>query len=302
MITIDFDPIAISIGPVDVHWYGLMYLASFATGWWLGWWRAPRFGWKREEVYDLVFYVAMGVVLGGRLGYIIFYEPSAYLADPIRIFYLQQGGMSFHGGLLGVLIAMWWYGKKTGRTFFMVTDFIAPLIPPGLFFGRIGNFINGELWGAPTDLPWAMVFKTADLQPRHPSMLYEALLEGLVLFGVLWLFARRARPIMAVSGVFLLGYGVFRFVVEFVRVPDEGLGYLLFDWVTMGQILSSPMIALGILFIVLAYRNQTFAPVTPSGGNTEDAISATDHQAPAPSAASGLGSKPGRKNKKKKRR
>ncbi|MAP13149.1 MAG: prolipoprotein diacylglyceryl transferase [Gammaproteobacteria bacterium] len=297
---VNFDPIAISIGPVDVHWYGLMYLAGFLSGWGLGWWRAPAMGWTREEVSDLLFYAAVGVVVGGRLGYVIFYEPGTYLTDPLRIVMLQQGGMSFHGGLLGVLAAMAWYGKKTGRTFFMVTDFIAPLIPPGLFFGRIGNFINGELWGAPSNLPWAMVFKTADQQPRHPSMLYEALLEGLVLFLLLWWFARKPRPIMAVSGLFLLGYGVFRFAVEFVRVPDEGLGYLLFDWVTMGQILSTPMIVLGLLFIALAYQRQQFAPLTPPAAVLAAGPDAsTERQSPQDSSVPSKKKKATRKKKKR---
>ena len=236
------------------------------------------------------------MIVGGRLGYVLFYDPGTYLADPLRIVMLQQGGMSFHGGLLGVLVAMAWYGKKTGRTFFMVTDFIAPLIPPGLFFGRIGNFINGELWGAPTDLPWAMVFKTADQQPRHPSMLYEALFEGLVLFAMLWWFARKPRPIMAVSGLFLLGYGVFRFAVEFVRVPDKELGYLLFDWVTMGQILSSPMIVLGVTFLALAYKRPQFAPLEPPA-----AVAAGPSPGDAPDQDSGPQTKK-KSGRKKKRR
>jgi phosphatidylglycerol:prolipoprotein diacylglycerol transferase len=162
--------------------------------------------------------------------------------------------MSFHGGLVGVLIAMWLYGRRTGRTFFQVTDFIAPMVPVGLGAGRIGNFINGELWGRPTDLPWGMVFPFVDAQPRHPSMLYEALLEGLVLFVILWIYSRRPRPTMAVSGLFLLCYGVFRFLVEFVRQPDAQIGYLAFDWLTMGHVLSLPMIVLGAAFLIHAYR------------------------------------------------
>ncbi|MEM7408213.1 MAG: prolipoprotein diacylglyceryl transferase [Pseudomonadota bacterium] len=251
-MVVDFDPVAIQLGPLALHWYGLMYLAGFGTGWWICWWRAPAFGWRREEISDLIFYVVVGVIVGGRLGYALFYDPVTYLNSPIQIFYLQRGGMSFHGGLVGVLVAMWLYGRKTGRTFFIVTDYIAPAVPPGLFFGRIGNFINGELWGAPSDVPWAMVFKKADALPRHPSMLYEALLEGLVLCLVLLFFARKPRPVRAVSGLFLLGYGAFRFAVEFVRVPDADLGYLLFGWVTMGQILSAPMIVLGAGLLGLA--------------------------------------------------
>ena len=270
---VDFDPVALDLGAVKVHWYGLMYLAAFLCGWWLARVRAPSHGWRKDEIGDLLFYAAMGIVIGGRLGYVVFYEPGTYLAQPIRIFYLQQGGMSFHGGLLGVLVAMWWYGRTTGRSFFAVTDFLAPVIPPGLFFGRIGNFINGELWGAPTDLPWAMVFAKAGPLPRHPSMLYEALLEGLVLFLLLWWYARRPRPLMAVSGLFLIGYGAFRFLVEFVRVPDEGLGYLLFDWVTMGQILSTPMVLLGLAFFIVAQRRGDMAPqATPEPPASADKV------------------------------
>ena len=271
---VDFDPVALQLGPLALHWYGLMYLAAFASGWWLGCFRAPRFAWRPDEVGDLVFYAVMGVIVGGRLGYVLFYDPATYLANPLQVFFLQRGGMSFHGGLLGVLLSMALYARKTGRSFFMVTDFVAPLIPPGLFFGRIGNFINGELWGAPTDLPWAMVFKTADALPRHPSMLYEALLEGVALLFVLVWFTRKPRPIMATSGMFLLGYGVFRFAVEFVRVPDIGLGYLFFDWVTMGQILSSPMIVLGAVFVTLAYRFNQFPPTSLAPLDV-DALSAT---------------------------
>jgi len=284
LIIVDFDPVALRLGPIDLHWYGLMYLAAFASGWWLAWWRAQPFGWRRDEVGDLVFYAVMGVIIGGRLGYVVFYDPATYLANPLQIFFLQRGGMSFHGGLVGVLIAMAIYARRTGRSFFMVTDFVAPLIPPGLFFGRIGNFINGELWGAPSDVPWAMIFRTADAQPRHPSMLYEALLEGAALFLILAWFARRPRPIMAVSGVFLLGYGVFRFAVEFVRVPDQGLGYLFLDWVTMGQILSAPMIILGLTFIALAYRISTIAPTTVPAvlaeADESDAQQQADRSAP----------------------
>jgi phosphatidylglycerol:prolipoprotein diacylglycerol transferase len=280
LTVVDFDPVALDLGPIQVHWYGLMYLAAFLAGWWLARVRAPRHGWRKEEIGDLLFYAAMGVVIGGRLGYVIFYDPSTYLANPIRIFYLQQGGMSFHGGLLGVLVAMWWYGRATGRTFFAVTDFLAPVIPPGLFFGRIGNFINGELWGAPTDAPYAMVFAKAGPLPRHPSMLYEAALEGLVLFAILWWYARKPRPLMAVSGLFLIGYGVFRFLVEFVRVPDEGLGYLLFDWVTMGQLLSAPMVLSGLALFLLAQARDTIAvQAAPAEAKSTEAPSAPSNAA-----------------------
>ena len=266
----DLDPIAIAIGPLKIHWYGLTYIIGFLGFWWLGRWRAmrPDSGWKASEVEDVLFYGALGVVLGGRIGYTLFYKFPDFLADPMMIIRLWEGGMSFHGGLLGVLIAMAWYGRKTGRTFFQVTDFIAPMVPLGLAAGRIGNFINGELWGAPSDVPWAMQLPCERFAgmceglpldapysvPFHPSQLYEFGLEGVALFLILWTFSARPRPRMAVSGLFLLFYGIFRFVVEFVRMPDAHLGYLAFDWVTMGQALSMPMILIGIGFLAWAYR------------------------------------------------
>ena len=254
----DIDPVAVSLGPVAIHWYGLMYLIGFVGGWWLGVVsaRRPESGWQTSEIGDLLFYVALGVILGGRVGYILFYNFGLFLDDPLMLLRVWQGGMSFHGGLLGVLLAMWLYGRKTGRSFFQVTDFMAPFVPIGLGAGRIGNFINGELWGAPTDLPWGMVFPFVDDQPRHPSMLYEALLEGLVLFVVLWLYSSKPRPTRAVSGMFLLGYGVFRFGVEFVREPDAHIGYLAMQWLTMGHLLSAPMIVFGVLLLALAYRKR----------------------------------------------
>ena len=254
----DIDPVAVSLGPVAVHWYGLMYLFGFVGAWWMGVVRArrPEYGWKKEEIGDVLFYGALGVILGGRFGYILFYNFDLFLQDPLILVRVWQGGMSFHGGLLGVLLAMWFYGHKTGRSFFQVTDFIAPWVPIGLGAGRIGNFINGELWGRPTDLPWGMVFPFVDSQPRHPSMLYEALLEGLLLFLILWLYSSKLRPLRAVSGMFLLCYGVFRFLVEFVRQPDAHIGYLAFDWLTMGHILSAPMIFFGILLLLQAYSRK----------------------------------------------
>ena len=254
----DIDPVAVSLGPVAIHWYGLMYLIGFVGGWWLGVVRArrPESGWQTTEIGDLLFYVALGVILGGRVGYILFYNFGLFLDDPLMLLRVWQGGMSFHGGLLGVLLAMWLYGRKTGRSFFQVTDFMAPFVPIGLGAGRIGNFINGELWGAPTNLPWGMVFPFVDHQPRHPSMLYEALLEGLVLFVVLWLYSSKPRPTRAVSGMFLLCYGVFRFGVEFVREPDAHIGYLAMQWLTMGHLLSAPMIVFGVLLLALAYRKR----------------------------------------------
>ena len=256
----DIDPVAFHVGPVKIHWYGLMYLFGFVVGWWLARVRAkdPRRNWSGGAVDDLLFYIAIGIILGGRLGYVVFYDFARFVNEPALIFKIWQGGMSFHGALIGVILAMWWFARTRGRRFFDVADFVAPVAGPGLAFGRIGNFINGNLWGAPSDLPWAMVFPhpRAGGVPRHPSQLYEAMLEGVALFIIVWLYSRRPRPTMAVSGVFLLGYGVFRFLIEFVRVPDEHIGYLAFDWVTMGQVLSAPMIIVGAIFVWLAYRSE----------------------------------------------
>ena len=264
----EFDPVAFALGPVKVHWYGLMYLIAFALGWWLGRVRARDAwrGWSRDDVGDVLFYGALGAVAGGRLGYMFFYDFDRLLADPLSLFMVWRGGMSFHGGLLGVIVAMWWFARSRGRGFFEVADFIAPLVPPGLAAGRLGNFINGRLWGSPSDLPWAMVFPDplAGAVPRHPSQLYEALLEGVVLFLVLWWFTRRPRPAMAASSVFLIGYGVARTLVEFVRVPDAHLGYVSFGWVTMGQVLTLPMIAAGIVLAVMATARPPVPP-PPTG-------------------------------------
>jgi phosphatidylglycerol:prolipoprotein diacylglycerol transferase len=263
------DPVAVQLGPLRVHWYGLMYLIGFALAWVLGRWRASRAGsgWSGPLVDDLIFYCVIGVIAGGRLGYMFFYGYDQILADPLNVLKVWEGGMSFHGGLIGVMIAIWLFGRKHGLGFFRVGDFLAPLVPLGLLFGRVGNFINGELWGHATQVPWAMQLPCARfpeycaglpagtaLSPAlHPSQLYEAGLEGLVLFVVLWWFSARPRPTMAVSGLFLLLYGLFRFSVEFVRQPDAHIGYVAFDWLTMGQLLSLPMLSAGAVMLALAY-------------------------------------------------
>ncbi|MEZ5523369.1 MAG: prolipoprotein diacylglyceryl transferase [Pseudomonadales bacterium] len=254
----DIDPIAVSLGPLKVHWYGIMYLIGFAAAWWLGKRRAARPGspLKPEQVADMIFYGALGVVVGGRAGYVLFYNFEQFLQDPLWLFAVWEGGMSFHGGLIGVIVTMLLYARKLGVRFFALADFVAPLVPIGLGAGRLGNFIGGELWGRVTDLPWGMVFPHAGDLPRHPSQLYQLVLEGVALFVILWLYSARPRPTMAVSGLFLICYGIFRFMVEFVRQPDAHLNFVALDWVTMGQLLSLPMVAAGMLLFLLAHRRQ----------------------------------------------
>ena len=243
----DIDPIAISIGPLAIHWYGLMYLVAFAAGGLLGRYRARQIPgqWGNNEIWDLVFYIAVGAVLGGRLGYALFYNTGYYLSHPLEILWVWTGGMSFHGGLIGVVLAVVLFARRSQRRFFEVADFLAPLCAPGLLAGRIGNFINQELWGRVSDVPWAMVFPAGGPLPRHPSQLYEAVLEGVILFVIVWSFASKPRRPGQVSGLFLLGYGVFRFFVEFYREPDVHLGPIALDWMTMGQLLSIPLIVAG---------------------------------------------------------
>jgi phosphatidylglycerol:prolipoprotein diacylglycerol transferase len=247
------DPIAFSLGPLHVRWYGLMYLVGFAAAWWLARRRAARPGstWTPLEIDDLIFYCALGVIVGGRVGWMLFYGTERILEDPMSVVRVWEGGMSFHGGLIGVLVALALFASRRGKRIADVFDFTAPLPAIGFGAGRIGNFINGELWGKPTDVPWAVVVNGV---PVHASQLYEALLEGLVLFVILWWFTSKPRPRLAPSGLFLLGYGVFRFGVELVRVPDANRGYLLLDWMTMGQILSLPMIVIGLWLLAVAYR------------------------------------------------
>lgn len=249
------DPILIQIGPVAVRWYGLMYLAGCLFALWLANRRAdkPGSGWTRDEVSDLIFSCFFGVVIGGRVGYVLFYQFDVFLSDPLFLFKIWTGGMSFHGGLLGVLVGLAWFARKTKRSFWVVSDFIAPLVPFGLGAGRIGNFINGELWGRATDVPWSMVFPTGGMIARHPSQLYEFALEGVVLFFILNWFVRKPRPLGAVSGLFLIGYGVFRVIIEFYREPDAHLG-LFGGLISMGQILSMPMIISGVILLLWSYR------------------------------------------------
>lgn len=252
------NPVAFHIGALKVRWYGLMYLLSFLIGWMLLEYRSRKMnlGWKQDQITDLVFFVAMGVIIGGRLGYVLFYGFSDFIHAPWIVFKLWEGGMSFHGGLVGVILAIIVYCRKYRIHFFDVTDQVVTIAPLGLAAGRIGNFINGELWGRITThpLPWAMIYPDAGPFPRHPSELYEFLLEGVLLFIILWVFSAKKRPRMAASGLFLLLYGCFRFFVEFFRQPDYQLGFVAFHWMTMGMLLSIPMILAGIVIFIAGYH------------------------------------------------
>ncbi len=269
----EINPIAVQLGPLAVHWYGLMYLVGILAGWYLLVRRTRRadIHWTPNQIGDLIFYAALGVVLGGRIGYVLFYNFSYYFSHPVRIVQVWDGGMSFHGGLVGVLVACGLYAWRHHRHYFDAVDLLVPVVPIGLAAGRLGNFINGELWGKVANLPWSMRLPCTEERfarycggsvhpgyslPHQPSQLYELLLEGVLLFVICWWFSMKPRPRMAVSGVFGLGYGVFRFAVEFVRLPDPQLGYLAFGWLTMGQILSLPLIAAGIILLALAYRRR----------------------------------------------
>lgn len=253
------DPVALAIGPLKIHWYGLMYLVGIGGGWWLASRRLDRLGptWTKERLSDLVFWVAMGVIIGGRLGYVFFYDPThQYLKNPLSILAVTDGGMSFHGGMLGVLFSTWLFARKTQTPYFKLMDFIVPLVPIGLGAGRIGNFINAELWGRATDVQWAMIFPTDPLQiGRHPSQLYQFALEGVALFIILNVYARKPRPTMAVTGLFGICYGAFRFIVENYREPDSQMGYIAWGWLTMGQLLCVPMVLVGAALMWWAYRH-----------------------------------------------
>ncbi|MCB5205768.1 prolipoprotein diacylglyceryl transferase [Methylovorus mays] len=252
----EFDPIAIHIGSFGIHWYGLMYLLGFLSLLWLGKWRIrrnPNSGWKVSDVDDILFYGALGVIIGGRLGYVMFYQPTYFSQHPHEILYLWQGGMSFHGGFLGVLAAMALFARKTGKRWLEIMDFVAPLVPIGLGAGRMGNFINGELWGRATDMPWGMIFPKVDQVVRHPSQLYEFALEGVMLFLILWIYSSKPRPRGTVSALFLIGYGSFRFLAEYTREPDSYLG-LLSMGLSMGQWLSAPMVIAGLVMFYLCRK------------------------------------------------
>ena len=252
----EINPVAFHLGSWPVYWYGLMYLFGFIAGWVVLSLRArySERGFTQEQVSDVVFFTALGAIIGGRLGYMLFYDWQVLIADPMLLFQTWKGGMSFHGGLLGVLIALFYFSRKIKKPFLAVTDFMAPAVPLGLGAGRIGNFINSELWGRTTDVSWAIVFPNGGPMARHPSQLYEFALEGVLLFIVLWVYSRKNRPLGAVSGLFALLYGLFRCLVEFYREPDAHIGYLAFGWLTEGQLLSLPLIALGIILLTCSYQ------------------------------------------------
>lgn len=258
-MAIDFpqiDPIIFEVGPLAVRWYGLMYLIGFGAAYWLANRAAEKSSgeWNKDQVSDLLFYGFLGVILGGRIGYVLFYQFEFFIQEPLYLFKVWEGGMSFHGGLCGVLVSTWLFAKKENKNYLALGDFIAPLFPIGLGVGRIGNFINGELWGRTTDVSWGVIFPGAGPIARHPSQLYEFFLEGVVLFAILYLYAKKSRPAGAIGGLFLVGYGTFRFIVEFFREPDAHLG-LLSGIVSMGQLLSVPMIVAGSLLIYFGYKS-----------------------------------------------
>ena len=262
---VQFDRVAFEVFGWSIHWYGMMYLLAFVAGWWLVRYLArkhPQWGITAQHADDLLFYVGLGVILGGRIGYILFYDMgniinAATFGDGLlRLVSIHKGGMSFHGGLLGVLLALWLFNRKFKQGYFVLVDCLALVAPVGLGAGRIGNFINGELWGKPApELAWAMIFPdSGSLEPRHPTPLYEAALEGVVLFVILWWFIRKPRPVMAISGMFALFYGIFRIFVEFYRLPDAHIDYLAGQWLTMGMVLSAPLCVVGMILLYLSYN------------------------------------------------
>lgn len=280
-----FDPIAVSLGPFDVHWYGLAYVFAFITAYALAIYRSrKRDSWNADMVADMIFYGSLGVVFGGRIGYVLFYQFDELIANPAFLFKVWEGGMSFHGGFIGVALAMWYFSRKYKKSPFEVFDFVVPCVPTGLFFGRLGNYVGGELWGRVSDsghgfltlfpqatrADFALLQANPSLQslvvkvdgqyllPRHPSQLYEAFAEGLLLFIILWWYSAKPRPRMAVTSLFLLGYGFFRFMIEFFRQPDADQGFILFGWMTKGQILTTPMIIGGLIMLAMAYRRSIY--------------------------------------------
>jgi len=257
----NIDPVALSVGPLNIHWYGLMYVIGFTAFLLLGKYRAKQAHSpiKSEQVDDIMFYGALGVVLGGRIGYMLFYNFQSFLNDPLSLFQVWQGGMSFHGGLLGVTMVVLLLAYRWRISFLALADFIAPLVPIGLGAGRIGNFINGNLWGEVRDAPWGMVFPNAGDEPRHPSQLYQMALEGVILFIILWVFSRKSRPTGAVAGLFLIFYAIFRIIIEFVREPDAHIGYIAWGWLTQGQLLSIPMLLLGVFLFIYAYKKKSIS-------------------------------------------
>lgn len=289
------DPVAVSIGPLDIHWYGIMYMLAFASAWLLAWKRATLLSSpiKTSQVEDLIVYGALGVVIGGRIGYVFFYNFETFLRDPLWLLRIWEGGMSFHGGLLGVILAIYLYSRYIKTSFFSILDFVAPLVPLGLGFGRLGNFIGQELWGRQTDVPWGMVFPRVDDLARHPSQLYQAFLEGVVLFAIVFWFSRKPRPRLAVGSVFLIFYGLFRFAVEFVREPDSHIKEQLFGWMTRGQLLSVPMVLVGIAILFWVYRQK--ATAIPAAAQSEP----EPKQESVPETKTAKNKKPKKKNKAK---
>jgi len=293
------DPVALELGPLKIHWYGMTYIVGFAAAWWLGRRRvqAGRLGITQDQFYDLLFYAMLGVILGGRVGYMLFYGWATWLDDPLALLRVWEGGMSFHGGMLGVWFAAWLWSRKSGIHFFDTTDFLVPLVPIGLGMGRLGNFIGGELWGRLTDAPWAFVFPrslpidargmdeiaslhaSGALEPfaRHPSQLYQMVLEGVLVFLLIWVFSSKPRRRYAVSGLFAVAYGLQRIAVEFVRQPDADIGFLAFDWLTMGMLLSIPLIVFGMVLLWWS-RSAPYPPYREVG----DAVDATRDAAARP--------------------